>query len=90
MERQEFLAQELTHRVKNTLTTVIAIANQSFRGETHREARAAYIARIQTLSDAYNVLTEASWSHGLVSEVVESALAPYRTSEERFTISGSR
>ncbi|HEY3637171.1 MAG TPA: HWE histidine kinase domain-containing protein [Rhizomicrobium sp.] len=87
-ERQQFLTQELTHRVKNTLTTVIALANQTFRGEVHREARAVYISRIKTLSDAYNVLTESSWSHGLVGHIVESALAPYRAGEDRFSIRG--
>jgi two-component sensor histidine kinase len=88
LERQKFLTQELTHRVKNTLATVLAIARQTFKGDAHQAPRETFNGRIQTLSDAYNILTESSWASGSITRVVESALAPYRIGEERFTISG--
>jgi two-component sensor histidine kinase len=87
-ERQKFLTEELTHRVKNTLATVLAIANQTFRGEAHKEPREVFGARIQTLGEAYNILTESSWSSSSIRRVVESALAPYQTGGGRFFISG--
>lgn len=88
MERRKFLAEELTHRVKNTLATVMALANQTFRGDIFRESRELFGSRIQTLSDAYKILTESSWSDTSLTRVVESALAPYRTGDRRFTVSG--
>jgi two-component sensor histidine kinase len=88
LERQKFLTAELTHRVKNTLATVLAIANQTFRDPAHRQARDAFFGRIKTLDDAYKILTEASWESSAVGRVVESALAPYRTDAGRITISG--
>jgi len=88
LERQQFLTAELTHRVKNTLATVLALANQTFRGDAHKEPRDAFIGRIKTMGEAYNVLTEASWASTDVRLVVEGALAPYRTGTGRFTISG--
>jgi two-component sensor histidine kinase len=88
LERQKFLTEELTHRVKNTLTTVLAIARQTFKGEVHQAPSLAFSGRIQTLSEAYNILTEASWASGSIKRVVESALAPFRIGEGRFSVSG--
>jgi two-component sensor histidine kinase len=88
LERQQFLTQELTHRVKNALATVLAIARQTFKDDAHKAPREAFNGRIQTLSDAYTILTEASWASGSMKRVVESALAPYRTGQGRFSISG--
>jgi PAS domain-containing protein len=51
-ERHQFLAEELTHRVRNTLATVAAIAAQSFRGDAYKEGRESFNARLQTLGAA--------------------------------------
>jgi two-component sensor histidine kinase len=88
LERAKFLAEELVHRVKNTLATVLALANQSFKGEQFKEQRAVFNGRIQTLSDAYNLLTEHSWTATSMRAVVEGAMAPYRTGAGRITITG--
>jgi two-component sensor histidine kinase len=86
--RQKFLAEELSHRVKNTLATVIAIANQTFRGAAHSEPRKVFGERIRALSEAYDVLSESNWSSSPVLRVVESALTPFRTHSGRFAIAG--
>jgi two-component sensor histidine kinase len=88
IERAKFLSEELVHRVKNTLTTVLALANQTFKGEQFRESRAVFQGRIQTLSDAYNLLTEHSWTATSMRAVVEGALAPFRTGTGRLAIRG--
>jgi two-component sensor histidine kinase len=87
-ERQKFLAEELIHRVKNTLATVISISNQTFRDEIHKDARQAFGKRIQTLNDAYNVLTELNWSAVSLEAIVKAAVAPFQASEGRFAIEG--
>jgi two-component sensor histidine kinase len=89
LERHVLLTQELTHRVKNTLATVLAIASQTFRGDTHKIPREAFMGRIKTMGDAYNILTEASWTSSSIKRVVEAALAPYRTGTGRFKIGGT-
>lgn len=86
--RAKFLSEELVHRAKNTLATVLALANQTFKGEQYKEARTVFNGRIQTLSDAYNILTEHSWTATSIRRVVESALAPFRTGSGRIEISG--
>jgi two-component sensor histidine kinase len=85
--RQKFLVDEVTHRAKNTLATVIAVANQTFRG-ADEEQRKLFNARMQTLSDAYDILTETNWTASGTRRVVEAALAPYRTGSGRISISG--
>jgi two-component sensor histidine kinase len=87
-ERQKFLTEELTHRVKNTLATVLSISNQTFRDDVHKEARQVFGKRIKTLNDAYDILTELKWSAVSIARVVQTALAPFRTNEERFSIGG--
>ncbi len=86
--RSKFLAEELVHRVKNTLATVLALASQTFKGDEFKEQRASFNGRIQTLSDAYNLLTEHSWTATSMRAVVEGALAPFRTGTGRIAISG--
>jgi two-component sensor histidine kinase len=88
VERQELLASELQHRIKNTLATVAAIANQTMRGESVSAAREAFSGRLMILSHAHNILTQTSWSSASVKDVVEGALAPHLTGPGRIAVSG--
>ncbi|MEH3146552.1 MAG: PAS domain S-box protein [Methylobacterium frigidaeris] len=76
-ERQDLLIHELNHRVKNTLSTVQAIAAQTFRGRSDEAARGTFDARLAALSDAHNVLVQDKWESASLRGVVERALAPY-------------
>ena len=77
LERQTFLTQELTHRVKNTLGVVQAIATQTFRGASPQEKQ-SFSARIQALAAAHDLLSRRNWDHVSVSDVTVQALAPFR------------
>lgn len=62
LRRQRLLLDELNHRVKNTLATVLSIASQTLR--TARDlpsAKADIEARIIALSNAHNLLSERKW-----------------------------
>jgi two-component sensor histidine kinase len=87
-ERQKFLAEELQHRIKNTLAMVGAIANQTMRGESVEAAREAFTARLMTFSRAHDILTQKSWHSASMGDVVEGALAPHRTGQGRIDVSG--
>ena len=87
-ERQKFLAEELQHRIKNTLAMVGAIANQTMRGESVDAARNAFTARLVTLSRAHDLLTQKNWLSASIGDVVEGALAPHRTGQQRIDVSG--
>lgn len=76
-EHTQLLAAELKHRVKNTLSIVQAIANQTFSGDP--EARKTFADRISALAQAQDVLTHGTWRPTSNSAVVTGALAPHRS-----------
>ena len=77
-ERQSLLVAEIKHRIKNTLSTVQAIAMQTLRS-TSIEERNAFIARLHSLSHAHDVLTKENWDRASLFELVDRTLEPFRT-----------
>ena len=62
-ELQELLVAELSHRVKNTLATVVSIAEQSFsRDQPPEHACQAFRHRIRALGHTHGRLAEANWT----------------------------
>ena len=88
VERQALLTGELQHRIKNTLAMVGAIANQTMRGDSVASAREAFAARLMTLSQAHDILTQTSWTSAPIRDVVNGALAPYRSAQGRIRVDG--
>jgi PAS domain S-box-containing protein len=79
-EKQRLLANELNHRVKNSLATVQSIINQTLRSaEDTESARAAVNARIVALAGAHDLLTDRSWAGADLSDIISSAIAPFVT-----------
>ena len=78
-DERELLARELSHRVKNTLAVVQALALQSEGKARSIEAyRQAFIGRLQALARAHDLLLEAQWRGADLKHLVEQAVAPYR------------
>ncbi|UHC17291.1 PAS domain-containing protein [Methylobacterium currus] len=74
------LANELNHRLKNTLATVQAIVAQTFRSNLSPDETLHLIqGRIQSLAAASDVLTRQSWNSTSLADVATTALAPFRT-----------
>lgn len=73
-ETRELLSQELSHRLKNTLATVQAIASQSLRGIADKEAVAAFRARLVALGNAHDILIQKSWEGATVSDIVAAVV----------------
>ena len=88
LERQRFLMTELEHRVKNTLSIIVAIASRTFHGDVHRAARETFIARVMTLTQANEALNESRWSETPISRIVEGAIVRHPADKERFRIAG--
>src|SRR6476646_7373781 len=81
---QHLLLEELHHRVKNTLATVIAITSQSLRtAETLEEGRLAVESRLVALGKAHDLLLQANWSSAKLSDVIHAAIEPFDTREVR-------
>jgi len=89
-ERHKTLIDELNHRVKNTLATVQAIAQQTMRDETAREIREAFIARLMALSKAHDLLAIEGWRAADLKAIVRDVLAPFQSGgHERIQFSGN-
>jgi PAS domain S-box-containing protein len=84
-EQQKVLLAEIMHRVKNTLATVQAIANQTLR-RAPADERAAFTARLHALSKAHDLLTSDKWDRAPLRAIVEAALEPFQ--QDRFTLEG--
>jgi two-component sensor histidine kinase len=86
-DRQRLLMDELNHRVKNTLATVQAIAQQTLRGSTTPERfTEAFESRLMALSKTHNALTDSHWSGAGLRQILWQELSPYGA--ERVTLSG--
>ena len=89
-ERQKVLLDELNHRVKNTLATVMAISAQTFRTATSPEAfREAFEGRLLALSQTHNLLNRSCWTGVSLRDILMQELAPYASQEGgRFLLDG--
>ena len=76
--RQRLLLNELNHRVKNTLSTVQAIASQTLRStEGPAEFREAFESRLQALSRAHDLLVRTQWEGAELRSILEDEMRPY-------------
>jgi two-component sensor histidine kinase len=88
---QRLLLEELHHRVKNTLTTVIAITSQSLRtAENLEKGRLAVESRLIALGRAHDLLLQANWAGAKLIDVVRAAIEPFETrSARRFVVANT-
>jgi two-component sensor histidine kinase len=87
-EALNLINEELKHRVKNTLAVLGAVAAQTFRDPSSKTALDKYQGRLTAFARAHDLLTSANWAEAPLYDVVITALAPYRTGEGRFIVSG--
>lgn len=89
-EHRRLLANELNHRVKNTLAVVQSIAGQTMRNATSlSEARQMLSSRLVSLAKAHDLLTQQNWSGADLGDLIAASIKPH-ASIERFQISGER
>ena len=75
--QQNLLLHEVTHRVKNTLATVQAIAGQTLRSTSRDEFR-SFVSRLHALAAAYDLLTSENWDRAAAGDVVLRAVEPFK------------
>jgi PAS domain S-box-containing protein len=77
-QHRNLLVAELSHRVKNTLATVISVAQQTFRqAQSFDEARASFEGRIQALAHTHSRLAETNWAGASLQAVIADEVTPY-------------
>jgi two-component sensor histidine kinase len=76
-DRMRLLVAELSHRVKNTLATVLSIAQQTMRGADSLDAfEETFIGRVMALSEAHGLLFKADWHAAQLQDVVDRTFLP--------------
>ena len=88
----KMLINELNHRVKNTLSTVQAIAWQALRKTSdHEVIRESIESRLFALARSHDLLTRENWEGAGLSDLVKAAMKPFGVANgraERFLITG--
>ena len=81
---QRLLLEELIHRVKNTLATVIGITSQSLRtAENLEQGRLAVESRLVALGRAHDLLLRANWASAKLTDVIRAAIEPFDSHDVR-------
>jgi two-component system CheB/CheR fusion protein len=75
---QRTLVEELNHRVRNMLTIVGAIANQTLSStETPQHFTDAFLGRIQSMARAYDLVSREQWGEVSLEDMLTNVLGPY-------------
>jgi two-component sensor histidine kinase len=86
--QRALLARELSHRAKNTLALVQAIASQTFLG-TDADRTRRFSERLVALAGSFDLLVAADWAGAGLHDTIEAAVRPHRTGDlVRFSIGG--
>jgi PAS domain S-box-containing protein len=85
---QHLLLEELHHRVKNMLATVMAITSQSLRtAETVEQGRSAIESRLTAMGRAQDLLLRANESGAHLIDVVSAAIESFDSGDvQRFVV----
>ncbi|MEA2982508.1 MAG: hypothetical protein QOF09_4331 [Alphaproteobacteria bacterium] len=72
------IMRELSHRSKNLLAIVLAIARQTARHTTSfSDFESRFNSRIQSLADAHDLLVEQQWSGAYIDDLVRAQLVAF-------------
>ena len=90
-EHIRFIIDELSHRTKNLLAVVMAIANQTARhADDVAQYRARFAERLTALAHCHDLLVRDSWQGASFSDLVSAQLKPFRESKGgRISVSSS-
>jgi len=89
-EQQRTLVQELNHRVRNMLTVVSAITQQTLsRSHSPEQIAVTLKGRIQALATSYTLLSREQWGDIPLQDILLNELTQYRQeSRDRIVLAG--
>jgi PAS domain S-box-containing protein len=90
-EHLEFLMRELSHRSKNLLTVVQAIAQQTARNSRGvQDFNHAFQGRLGALASLHDLLIRQEWSGAEIHALIEAQLGPFAVDPLRLDAAGPR
>lgn len=88
--RAQMLADEISHRIKNSLAMVSAIASQTFHpARPVEEALHTFSARLKSMALAQDVLIRSNGDGADLHQIISQALAPYQQGDSPDRISAT-
>jgi PAS domain S-box-containing protein len=88
-KRQLLMNRELSHRVKNTLAVIQAMARHTLRSAADPAAfTAAFEGRLRALSISHNLLTSSQWEGAEIGELAREQLGPHASGAGRIRLEG--
>ena len=85
--QRELLSTELTHRLKNVIAVVQAIARQTLKSASDREVVDAFDRRLSALGAAQDVLTKERWAGASMKSIMNATLGAV-SDRKRFDFAG--
>ncbi|MFC3690854.1 sensor histidine kinase [Chenggangzhangella methanolivorans] len=85
---QRILNHELSHRMKNMMAMVQAIATQTLKGVPDRAPVDALLKRLLALASAHDALLTADWTSAPIGATVASVIARFGLDDGRFAMGG--
>jgi two-component sensor histidine kinase len=86
-DRLDLVNHELAHRLKNMLAMVMAVASQTLKHVTEREAVHAFQKRLLALGSAHDILVDQTWVAASLQTIAEKVLGLI-VDASRVTVSG--
>lgn len=88
-EQQALLMAEMDHRVKNTLSVVLAICGLTVTRHTTLDSfRHAFESRIRALAETHNLLADNRWQGVSLASVIKAELVPFMGAGRDIRIAG--
>jgi two-component system CheB/CheR fusion protein len=89
-ERQRSLVSELNHRVKNMLSVVVSIAQQTVaHTPTPEEFQKSFFGRLRALARSHELLSRENWGEVAIERVMKQALTPFaQPDSQRIALAG--
>ena len=89
-EHIRFIIDELSHRTKNLLAVVMAVANQTARqaGDV-AQYQARFAERLTALAHCHDLLVRDSWHGASFNDLVAAQLKPFQAKEGRIDVEGT-
>ncbi len=88
---QHLVLEELHHRVKNTLATVMAIVSQSLRSADSLESgKQAIEERLMALGRVHDLLLQSKWTSAPLDAILKTSINPFDSEQgKRFIVQSS-
>lgn len=88
-EQRLLLMQELSHRVKNSLAVVSAIASSTMRPHVEKSRYEDFQQRLMALAQVQSLLTQTNWEGIDILDLIKNvATTPFKTGDERISFQG--